>query len=54
MFVDVVLVYRTYRTEHVCLFVPDFIGIEGHRRFHGDHAEDLKKVVLDHVPEAPV
>ena len=39
--------------EHVRLLVAHLVGAEGNGGLHGDEAEDLEQVVLDHVPQGP-
>ena len=42
---------RLERAQHLELFVAQRIGIVGGRRLHGDEAEQLQHVVLDHVAQ---
>jgi len=37
--------------QHLDLLVADAVGREVGRRVHGDQAEQLQQVVLDHVPQ---
>ena len=39
--------------EDIHLFIADFIVVKGDHRFHGDQAEDLEKMILDHVAQGP-
>ena len=39
--------------EDIHFFITDFIVIKGDHRFHGHQAEDLDKVILDHVAQGP-
>lgn len=39
--------------QHLDLFITDAVGAEIGRRRHGNHAQDLQQVVLDHVAHLP-
>ncbi len=42
---------RRQGLEHLDLLVTDAVGREVGRRVHGDQAEQLQQVILDHVPQ---
>ena len=39
--------------QHLELLVAHGVGVEGHRRLHGDQREQLHEVRLDHVAQGP-
>ena len=51
--VDMIRVNGTDRVEDIGHLVADLVGVEGDRRLHGDQAEDLDEMILDHVPQGP-
>ena len=52
-FTHVGAVNAAQRFQHLHFFIADAIGSQIRRRRHGDHAQNLQQVVLDHVAHLP-
>ena len=48
---DLARIDRGERLEHLDLLVADRVGVEARGGLHGDQAEQLREVVLDHVAQ---
>jgi len=51
--VNHVVGHRLNGVKDLALFIPDKLGLETDRRFHGHHGNQLEEVVLDNVPDNP-